>query len=288
MTSARLSTWRPRAHYPSHPWIWAASNLDDVPHPRRGRGRGRRLVESSATARSARRFAAPDRTRALLEATERIVVATGIVNVWAYEPGDLAAECAAEPRLPGRLLLGIGVAIPRRRPIRGADGQDDVVPRRGSTPRRSRSRPGTACSPRSVPDVAPSAAAGDRRDPVLHDGRPHPLRPRAAGAGRCSLPRWRASSTPPGAPASARGPMRALWAAQYTNNRVASASPTTTSPTAGRAAARRSSRRASPDAIAGRRPRPPDAGADHVCVQPVDGTGIPRDEWTALAAALAD
>jgi probable F420-dependent oxidoreductase len=29
------------------------------------------------------------------------------------------------------------------------------------------------------------------------------------------------------------------------------------------------------------------AGADHVCLQPVGMTGIPRSEWTALAEALA-
>jgi probable F420-dependent oxidoreductase len=29
-----------------------------------------------------------------------------------------------------------------------------------------------------------------------------------------------------------------------------------------------------------------DAGADHVCLQPVGGRGIPRREWTALATAL--
>jgi hypothetical protein len=28
------------------------------------------------------------------------------------------------------------------------------------------------------------------------------------------------------------------------------------------------------------------AGADHVCLQPVGVTGIPVDEWTALASAL--
>jgi probable F420-dependent oxidoreductase len=30
-----------------------------------------------------------------------------------------------------------------------------------------------------------------------------------------------------------------------------------------------------------------DAGADHVCLQPVGISGVPRDEWTALASALA-
>jgi hypothetical protein len=29
-----------------------------------------------------------------------------------------------------------------------------------------------------------------------------------------------------------------------------------------------------------------DAGADHVCLQPVGVSGIPREEWTALASAL--
>ncbi len=29
-----------------------------------------------------------------------------------------------------------------------------------------------------------------------------------------------------------------------------------------------------------------DAGADHVCLQPVGVSGVPRGEWTALAAAL--
>jgi probable F420-dependent oxidoreductase len=29
-----------------------------------------------------------------------------------------------------------------------------------------------------------------------------------------------------------------------------------------------------------------EAGADHVCLQPVGVTGVPRDAWTALAAVL--
>ena len=29
-----------------------------------------------------------------------------------------------------------------------------------------------------------------------------------------------------------------------------------------------------------------DAGADHVCLQPLGASGIPREEWTALASAL--
>jgi probable F420-dependent oxidoreductase len=51
--------------------------------------------------------------RPLLEATERIVVATGILNVWASEPGRVARDFAElEARFPGRVLLGIGIGHP--------------------------------------------------------------------------------------------------------------------------------------------------------------------------------
>ncbi len=51
--------------------------------------------------------------RPLLEATERIVVATGILNVWASEPERVASDFAElEARFPGRVLLGIGIGHP--------------------------------------------------------------------------------------------------------------------------------------------------------------------------------
>jgi probable F420-dependent oxidoreductase len=51
--------------------------------------------------------------RPLLEATASLIVATGIVNVWAYEPAALAAEYAALARdFPERLLVGIGIGHP--------------------------------------------------------------------------------------------------------------------------------------------------------------------------------
>jgi probable F420-dependent oxidoreductase len=51
--------------------------------------------------------------RPLLEATERLVAATGIVNVWSYEPAQLAGEYAALARdFPERLLVGIGIGHP--------------------------------------------------------------------------------------------------------------------------------------------------------------------------------
>jgi probable F420-dependent oxidoreductase len=51
--------------------------------------------------------------RPLLEATERIVVATGILNVWASQPERVASDFAElEAGFPGRFLLGIGIGHP--------------------------------------------------------------------------------------------------------------------------------------------------------------------------------
>jgi probable F420-dependent oxidoreductase len=51
--------------------------------------------------------------RPLLEATEHLVVATGIVNVWSYDPAELAAEYATLAQdFPERLLVGIGIGHP--------------------------------------------------------------------------------------------------------------------------------------------------------------------------------
>src|SRR5690349_1405184 len=51
--------------------------------------------------------------RPLLEATERIAVATGSLNVWQSEPGQVASDFAQlESEFPGRVVLGIGVGHP--------------------------------------------------------------------------------------------------------------------------------------------------------------------------------
>ncbi|HXY93666.1 MAG TPA: LLM class F420-dependent oxidoreductase [Acidimicrobiia bacterium] len=48
---------------------------------------------------------------ALLEVTERAVVATGILNLWMHEPAETAAGHASlTAAYPGRFLLGIGVS----------------------------------------------------------------------------------------------------------------------------------------------------------------------------------
>jgi probable F420-dependent oxidoreductase len=48
--------------------------------------------------------------RPMLEATDKLVIATGVVNIWQYDPVELAAEFAVlESDFPGRVLLGIGI-----------------------------------------------------------------------------------------------------------------------------------------------------------------------------------
>jgi probable F420-dependent oxidoreductase len=80
--------------------------------------------------------------RPLLEATTDLVVGTSIVNVWAYDPTELAAEHAELARdFPDRLLVGIGVGHPEatgdyskpftamRAFLDGLDGADPPLPK---------------------------------------------------------------------------------------------------------------------------------------------------------------
>lgn len=51
--------------------------------------------------------------RPLLEGSERLVVGTSIVNIWSYDPTDLAREYTElEAGFPGRVCVGIGVGHP--------------------------------------------------------------------------------------------------------------------------------------------------------------------------------
>jgi probable F420-dependent oxidoreductase len=51
--------------------------------------------------------------RPFLEQSESMTIATGILNVWRHEPADVAAERAElEREFPGRFLLGIGIGHP--------------------------------------------------------------------------------------------------------------------------------------------------------------------------------
>src|SRR5690349_25123631 len=52
-----------------------------------------------------------DDCRALLEVTERVPLATGILNLWMHTPEETATGHAGLTRdFPGRFLLGIGIS----------------------------------------------------------------------------------------------------------------------------------------------------------------------------------
>jgi probable F420-dependent oxidoreductase len=65
----------------------------------------------------------PD-VRPILEATTTLVAATGILNIWINEPAETAAaDAALRADFPGRFMLGIGIGHPEatsdyRRPLR--------------------------------------------------------------------------------------------------------------------------------------------------------------------------
>ena len=73
----------------------------------------------------------------LLDATDSLVVATGIVNIWMSDPAELADSYhRVQAKHPGRLLLGIGSghreASPERvRPIDAMSRYLDVLDERG-------------------------------------------------------------------------------------------------------------------------------------------------------------
>ncbi|WP_375385907.1 LLM class F420-dependent oxidoreductase [uncultured Microbacterium sp.] len=98
----------------------------------------------------------------LLDGTERLVVATGIVNIWKSDPVELAASFhRIEARHPGRMLLGIGTghreATPERvRPIAGMNAFLDVLDERGVP---TDARVLSALGPRMI-EVAANRSAG--------------------------------------------------------------------------------------------------------------------------------
>jgi probable F420-dependent oxidoreductase len=76
--------------------------------------------------------------RRLLEGSEKLTIATSVVNIWAYDPADLAREYTElEADFPGRVCVGIGVGHPEatsdyKRPLSALeeflDGVDAAAP----------------------------------------------------------------------------------------------------------------------------------------------------------------
>ena len=122
--------------------------------------------------------------RPMLEATDTLVIATGIVNIWQYDPVELAAEFAAiEADFPGRVLLGIGIGHPE-----ATSEYEKPLPRHVSSSMESRvrtirSRVSGWSSPRSGRRCSISASNG-RLAPIPTSRRPRTRSSPASGWGR--------------------------------------------------------------------------------------------------------
>ena len=233
-----------------------------------------------------------DELRPLLAATETLVAVTGIVNVWNSDPVTVAAEAAALERdYADRSLIGIGAGHPE------------------ATSDYTRPRHATIAFLDAL-DAAPAALPRERRllaalGPKMLDlARERSLgsHPYFTNVEHTRFARDRLGSAPLLAPelacvvdtdaerarASAREYAAVyLGLSNYTNNLLRFGF--TESDIADGGSDRLIDAvipHGSATEIAAVAHAHLEAGADHVCLQPVGVSGVPREQWTALARAL--
>lgn len=230
--------------------------------------------------------------RPLLSATESLIVATGIVNVWQNEPAELAAEHAELTRdFPGRLLLGIGIGHPEAtsdysRPLSamrafldGLDSADTPVPRED--------RCLAALGPKML-ELARERALGTHSYfvPVEH------TRFARERLGESALVAPELACVVDAYTERARAKAR-NYAALYLGLRNYTSNLMGFGFTAQDIADGGSDRlidaiipHGTAEVVVAAAREHLDAGADHVCLQPLGVDGIPREEWSALASAI--
>jgi probable F420-dependent oxidoreductase len=232
--------------------------------------------------------------RPLLDATERLIVATGIVNVWQNEPAKLADDHATLTHdFPGRLLLGIGIGHPEAT----SDYAKPLSTMRGFLD-------GLDAAHRPVPPDERCLAALGPRMLELSAERSLGAIPYFTPVEHTRFARERVGETALVAPelacvldedpTSARIKARRyaeiyLGLRNYTSNLLRF--DFSEQDIAGGGSDRLIDAiipHGAAEEIAAVARAHLDAGADHVCLQPVGVSGVPRQEWAALAAALID
>jgi probable F420-dependent oxidoreductase len=230
--------------------------------------------------------------RPILEATSSLVAATGILNVWREDPADAAAaDAALRDEFPERFMLGIGIGHPEatsdyRRPLASMraflDGLDD-----SPTPPPVDGRCLAALGPRML-DLAGERTAGTHPYfvPVEHTR----FARERLGPGKLVAPELACVLDTDAT--RARSVARA-YAKTYLGLRNYTQALLDHGFTEQDIAGGGSDRlidavipQGSPERIAEAVQAHLDAGADHVCVQPLGEEGIPRESWTALAKVL--
>jgi probable F420-dependent oxidoreductase len=230
----------------------------------------------------------------LLKATARIVVATGILSIWDYEPADVAARHAAvTAEHPERFLLGLGVSHEAlvkeryKRPLAAMhaflDGLDDAA-----TPVPATQRVLAALGPRML-TTARERAAGAHPYLVTPE---HTRRARQLlGPDRLLAPEVKVviDADPDRARGVARRHVsRYLELPNYANNMRRLGYTDADLADGGSDELVASVVAWGADSIRERVAAHEEAGADHVCLQVItdDRAEMPRREWRELAAIL--
>jgi probable F420-dependent oxidoreductase len=229
--------------------------------------------------------------RPLLEAADALIVATGIVNVWAYDPAQLASEYAAlRPEFGDRLLVGIGIGHPEAtsdyaRPLAtmrtfldGVDAAETPIP-----PDR---RALAALGPKML-DLCRERAAGSHTYFVP----PEHTRAARERLGADRLIATELACVLDADPVSARATARRyaqlyLGLRNYTSNllRYGFTEQDIADGGSDRLIDTIVPHGTAEDIVAAARQHL-EAGADHVCLQSVGVSGVPSAEWAALASA---
>jgi probable F420-dependent oxidoreductase len=232
--------------------------------------------------------------RPILEATSSLAAATGILNVWSNDPGDTAAaDAVLRADFPGRLMLGVGIGHPEatsdyRRPLRTMraflDGLDAAP-----TPPPADERCLAALGPKML-DLAGERTAGTH--PYFTTVDHTRFARERLGSGKLVAPELACvvDTDPLRAKAVARDYAKLyLGLRNYTKNLLDFGFTERDLADGG------SDRlidavipQGSAEQIAEVARAHLEAGADHVCLQPLGEQGIPHNSWTTLANALID
>jgi len=228
----------------------------------------------------------------LLDATDSLIVATGILNVWQNDPRTVAAEHAQlTSEFPGRVLLGVGIGHPEatshyssplstmRSFFDGLDNADVPVPRD--------QRCMAALGPRML-DLSAQRSLGAHSyfTPVAHTR----FARERVGTDALIAPELACVLDPDGDRARATAREYAalyLGLRNYTSNLLKFGFTDEDIADGG------SDRlidaiipHGTATEIATVAREHLHAGANHVCLQPVGVSGVPSEQWTALASAL--
>jgi len=232
--------------------------------------------------------------RPVLEATSTLVAATGILNVWSNGPGDTAAaDAVLRADFPGRFMLGVGIGHPEatsdyHRPLQTMRAFLDGLDASPSPPPVAE-RCLAALGPKML-DLAGERTAGTHSYFTTVD---HTRFARdRLGPGKLVAPELACvvDTDPVRAKAVARDYAKLyLGLHNYTKNLLDLGFIEGDLTDGG------SDRlidavipQGSAEQIAEVVRAHLDAGADHVCLQPLGEEGIPRRSWTALANVLID